>query len=75
MRHFNSVAEKETVADSGDDVSRSRNYGNLNKVIPRSILSLSHRGSDNSPLLIVFSAKNIDQTIVTFIRLNAFWKL
>ena len=32
--------------------------------------SVSHRGSDNSQLLIVFSANYIDQPIVTFIRLK-----
>ena len=37
---------------------------NLNKV--RLLFTLSHRGSDNSPLLIVFSANNIDQSIVNF---------
>ena len=33
-------------------------------------LFLSHRGSDNSPLLIVFSANYIDQSMVTFLWLK-----
>ena len=41
---------------------------NLTKVRP--LFTLSHRGSDNSPLLIVFSANYIDQSIVTFMRLR-----
>ena len=47
---------------------------NLTKVRP--LFTLSHRGSDNSRLLIVFSAKNIDQSIGYFYatesRLNDF---
>ena len=47
---------------------------NLTRVRP--LLTLSHRGSDNSPLLIVFSANNIDQSIGYFYatesRLNDF---
>ena len=34
-------------------------FHNLTKVRP--LFTLSHRGSDNSPLVIVFSANNIDQ--------------
>ena len=41
---------------------------NLTKVRP--LFTLSHRGSDNSPLLIVFSANYINQSIVTFMRLK-----
>ena len=41
---------------------------NLTKV--RLVFTLSHRGSDNYPLLIVFSANYIDQSIVTFMRLK-----
>ena len=41
---------------------------NLTKVRP--LFTLSHRGSDNSPFLIVFSANFIIQSIVTFIRLK-----
>ena len=41
---------------------------NLTKV--RSLFTLSHRGSDNSPLLFVFSANYIDQSIVTLMRLR-----
>ena len=37
---------------------------NLTKVRP--LFMLSHRGSDNSPLLIMFSANNIDQSIGYF---------
>ena len=37
---------------------------NLTKVRP--LFTLSHRGSDNSRLLIVFSANNIDQSIGYF---------
>ena len=48
--------------------------GNLTKVRP--LFTLSHRGSDNSRLLIVFSANNIDQSIGYFYatesRLNDF---
>ena len=47
---------------------------NLTKVRP--LFTLSHRGSDNSPLVIVFSANNIDQWIIYFYvtesRLNDF---
>ena len=43
-------------------------FHNLTKVRP--LFTLSHRGSDNSPLLIVFSAYYIDQSIVTFMRLK-----
>ena len=46
---------------------------NLTKVRP--LFTLSHRGSDNSQLLIVFSANNIDQSIGYFYaesRLNDF---
>ena len=35
-----------------------------------SIYAILHRGSDNSPLLIVFSANYIDQSIVTFMGLK-----
>ena len=49
-------------------------FTNLTKVRP--LFTLSHRGSDNSRLLIVFSANNIDQSIgyfyVTESRLNDF---
>ena len=38
-------------------------YNNLIRVIP--LFTLSHRGSYNSPLLIVFSANYKDQSIVT----------
>ena len=41
---------------------------NLTKVKP--LFTLSHRGSDNTQLLIVFSANYIDHSIVTFIRLK-----
>ena len=41
---------------------------NLTKVKP--LFMLWHRGSDNSPLLIVFSANYIDQSIITFMRLK-----
>ena len=37
---------------------------NLTKVRP--LFTLWHRGSDNSPLLILFSANNIDQSIGYF---------
>ena len=40
----------------------------LTKVRP--LFTLSHSGSDNSPLLIVLSANYIDQSIVTFMRLK-----
>ena len=47
---------------------------NLTKVRP--LFTLSHRGSDNSRLLIMFSANNIDQSIDYFYatesRLNDF---
>ena len=46
---------------------------NLTKVRP--LFTLSHRGSDNSPLLIVFSANYIDQTTLTFMGLKVFLKL
>ena len=36
----------------------------------RPLFTLSHRESDNSPLLNVFSAIYIDQSIVTFMRLK-----
>ena len=42
---------------------------NLTKVRP--LFTLSHRGTDNSWLLIVFSANNIDQSSVTFMQLKA----
>ena len=49
-------------------------WTNLTKVRP--LFTLSHRGSDNSRLLIVFSANNIDQSIGYFYatesRLNDF---
>ena len=49
-------------------------YTNLTKVRP--LFTLSQRGSDNSRLLIVFSANNIDQSIGYFYatesRLNDF---
>ena len=41
---------------------------NVTKVRP--LFTLSHRESDNSPLLNVFSAIYIDQSIVTFMRLK-----
>ena len=41
---------------------------NVTKVRP--LFRLSHRESDNSPLLNVFSAIYIDQSIVTFMRLK-----
>ena len=44
-------------------------WPNLTKVGP--LFTPSHRGSDNSPLLIMFSANSIDQSIVTFIRLSS----
>ena len=37
--------------------------------------TLSHTGSDNSPLLTVFSANCIVNQIVTFMRLKVFRKL
>ena len=43
---------------------------NLTKLKVRPLFMLSHRGSDNSPLLIVFSANYIDQSIVTFMPLK-----
>ena len=46
---------------------------NLTKVRP--IFMLSPRGSDNSQLLIVFSANYIDQSTLTFVRLKVFRKL
>ena len=46
---------------------------NLIKVRP--LFTLSHRGSDNSPLLIVFSANYIDQLTLTFMRLKVHRKL
>ena len=54
------------------DVEKGFSYGiilfqvssNLTKVRP--LFTLSHRGYDNSPLLIVFSAYDIDQSIVPF---------
>ena len=42
----------------------------INPFKVRPLFTLSHRGSDNSPLLIVFSANNIDQSIVTLMRLK-----
>ena len=56
----------------GINNSQSKNDGNiqlslqLNLTKVRPLYTLSHRGSDNSPLLIVFSANYIDQSIVTF---------
>ena len=41
----------------------------------RPLFTLSHRGSENSPLLIVFSANYIDQSTLTFIHLKVFRKL
>ena len=52
--------------------ARAWPYRNLTKVRP--LFTLLHRGSDNSPLLIVFSAKYIDQSNLTFMRLKVFWK-
>ena len=43
---------------------------NLTKVRPLFSNTLLHRGSDNSPLLIVLSAYYIDQSVVTFMRLK-----
>ena len=43
-------------------------YTNLTKVRP--LFTLPHRGSDNFPLLMVFSANYIDQAIVTFLQLK-----
>ena len=55
-------------------VQRNLHCPNLIKV--RSLFTLSHRGSDNSRLLIVFSANNIDQSFGYFYatesRLNDF---
>ena len=41
---------------------------NLTKIRP--LFTLSHRGSDNFPLLIMFSADYIDQSNVTFVHLK-----
>ena len=41
---------------------------NLTHVRP--LFTLTHRRSDNSPLLIVFSVNYIDQSTVTFMRLK-----
>ena len=46
---------------------------NLTKVRPLS--TLSHRGSDNSLLLIVFSSNYIDQSNLNFMCLKVFRKL
>ena len=46
---------------------------NLTKVRP--LFTLSHRGSDNSPLLIVFSANYIDQSNRNVMCLKVFRKL
>ena len=58
---------------SGLKVHLCKSTFNLTKVRPP--FSLSHRGFDSSPLLIVFSADYIDQSIVTFMELKVFWKL
>ena len=47
----------------------------LNLTTVRPLFSLSHTGSDNSSLLIMFRANHIDQSIVTFIRLRVFRKI
>ena len=52
-------------------MTRCRLYDNLTKVIP--LFTLSHRGSHNSPLLIVFSANYIDQSNWNFMCLKVFW--
>ena len=54
--------------DSSETGLMSKYVSNLTKVRP--LFTLWHRGSDNSPLLIVFIANYIDQLIVTFMRLN-----
>ena len=36
----------------------------------RPLFTLSNRGSDNSPLLFVYSAYYMEQSMVTFMRLN-----
>ena len=63
-----------TIADVKITWLKIRSVNNLTKVRP--LFTLSHRGSDNSRLLIVFSANNIDQSIgyfyVTESRLNDF---
>ena len=41
---------------------------NLTKVRP--LFTLLHRGSENSPLMLVFSANYIDQSNVTFMRMK-----
>ena len=46
---------------------------NLTKVRP--LNTLLHRGSDNSPLLIVFSANYIDQSNGNFMCLKVFQKV
>ena len=48
--------------------SKSLLMNNLTKVRP--LFTLLHRGSDNSPLLIVFNPKYIDQSMVTFMQLK-----
>ena len=45
-------------------------YINQTKVRP--LLTLSHRGYDNTPLLIVFSANYIDQSNLTLMRRRYF---
>ena len=41
-------------------------YDRINLAKVRPLLTLSHRGSENFPLLIVFSANYIDQSICEF---------
>ena len=46
-------------------------YDRINLAKVRPLLTLSHRGSENSPLLIVFSANYIDQSICEFCAIES----
>ena len=59
----NTMRPRDLRVPSGDFI-----LSNLTKVRP--LFTLSYRGPDNSQLLIVFSANNIDQSIVTYMRMK-----
>ena len=72
MFHDKEYAESHFAEDEEDFLVMPYVYNNIstNLTKVRPLFMLSHRGSDNSPLLIVFSAKYIDQSIVTFMQLK-----
>ena len=72
MFHDKEYAESHFAEDEEDFLVMPYVFNNIsiNLTKVRPLFMLSHRGSDNSPLLIVFSAKYIDQSIVILLLCN-----